>query len=187
MKKNYLIKRTVLVLMTLLVMLPVLTAQSRYRHVPRVKVDKIRVIEKPVITNKSTIDLEPEIMVAEKVEPITLTEVATLSTNDVVIAKEKSFVPMKFHSVKKDQKANKDAFTEKVKQESKLLQVKDVKKTTLIGFLLWFVIVVILAVVLLALAFILLGALAFSFWYILLIIGAVVLVVAIVLLILGLI
>ncbi len=187
MKKNYFIKRTVLVLMTILVMLPVLTAQSRYRHVPRVKVDKTKSFEKPIITNKATIDLEPEILVTEEVKPNTLTEVATTSTSDVVISKEKISTPIKFHSVKKNQKANKDAFTERVKQEGKLLQVKDVKKTNLIGFILWFIIVLALAVVLVVLAFILLGALAFSLWYIFLIIGGAVLVLAIILLILGLI
>lgn len=187
MKKNYFIKRTVLVLMTLLVMLPALTAQSRYRHVPRVKVDKTRAIEKPLEKTQVIIDIEPETIIANEVEPITLTEVATTTSNEVVIVKERDHTTIPFHSIKKSQKANKDAFTERVKQESKLLQVKDVKKTNLIGFILWFIIVLALAVVLVVLAFILLGALAFSLWYIFLIIGGAVLVLAIILLILGLI
>jgi hypothetical protein len=186
MKENYFLKRTVLVLMTLLVILPALTAQGRYRHVPRVKVDKIKVVENLVAPPQVKIEIEPEIILTEEVEAIALTEVATAISNDAVIVKEKCHSPIQFQSVKKNQKVNHDAFTEKLKQESKLFQVKDAKKTTLIGFLLWFVITVIIAVVILALAFILLGALAFSFWYILLIIGAAVLVIAIVLLILGL-
>lgn len=185
MKENYFFKKMVLVLMTLIVMLPLLTAQSRYRHVPRVKVNKIKVMEKPVIISQPYIAIEPEIIVADEVELIALTEVTTATLTDVVIDREMHRSPIQFHTVKKNQKVNHDAFTEKLKQESKLFQVKDVKKTTLIGFLLWFVITVIIAVVLLALAFILLGALAFSFWYILLIVGAAVLVIAIVLLILG--
>lgn len=89
MKENYFLKRTVLVLMTLLVILPALTAQGRYRHVPRVKVDKIKVVENLVAPPQVKIEIEPEIILTEEVEAIALTEVATAISNDAVIVKEK--------------------------------------------------------------------------------------------------
>jgi membrane-bound ClpP family serine protease len=186
MKKIITLKRCSIILFMLLIISPLANAQSRYKH-PRVKVDKVRTEEKPVNIHKNEVIIPLEIENEPVVETnvIEPTEVATVSSKDIVVKNQKksSHFPK---LEKKIKKANKDVFTQKVKDESRLMEVKDVKKTALIGYLLWFIIVLILGIALFVLAFVFLGIIAYSLYYVFLVFGIVGLAIALFILIFGL-
>jgi hypothetical protein len=175
-------KYWIMIILMMLLVLPQVVAQAKYKHLPRVKIEKTKPAENiniPVITERST----------GEVSPIPASsEVASTQENLVVVA-EKKAIPTKIRTVqkiKKVEKVNKDGFSESVKQKSYLLDVKEVAKTQLLGYILWFIIVLLLGIALLVLAFIFLWAIAYSLWYIFLVFGAVGLAIALLILIFGL-
>jgi len=181
------LKKCSFVLLLLLIVSPIANAQSRYKH-PRVKVDKVYTEDKPVKVDRNEVIIPLEIehepvVVTNIVEP---TEVATTTSKEIVVANEKKSTSHLPKVEKKIKKANKDAFTQKVKDESKLMEVKDVKKPALIGYLLWFIIILLLGAALFVLAFVFLGVIVYSLYYVFLVFGIVGLTIALFILIFGL-
>jgi len=190
--KNKYILPVIILLITFAASVNPLSAQKRYKHVPRVKVDKTYNKEVKEQSATST-PVTQEIIVSEN---ISAPETQTVAEESYVVEKTKEVKPVhvKKKSVVTKPVAKKsflqkdiERYTEKLKTNSKLFNVKDVEKTKIIGFIIWFIVVIILAAILLAVAFVLLGAISYSLWYIFLVVGAVALVIAIILLILGLI
>lgn len=187
MEKIVTLKKYSIIILLLFIISPIANAQSRYKH-PRVKVDKVYTEEKPVSSRKNEviIPLETKIVPVVENNSIEPTGVATITSEEIVLNDEKKSTTKIPQVEKKVKKANKDAFTQKVKQESKLMEVKDVKKTAIIGYLLWFIIVLLLGIALFVLAFVFLGIIAYSLYYVFLVFGIVGLAIALFILIFGL-
>jgi ABC-type multidrug transport system fused ATPase/permease subunit len=177
-----------LALIAMTLMLTAANAQARYKHVPRVKVDKMERAKitgtKKTSTKTTTqyINIEENKAVASDV-PATVnatenTEVASSSEEVVVVNKKtKSIVKHnKVVKVKKNKKANTDSFTNKVKENSKLMDIKDVKKSALAKWVIIMIILFAVGLLFLILAFVFLyaGILTYAtlfLYYIFLIIG----------------
>lgn len=181
-----------LALLAMMVVLTAANAQSRYKHVPRVKVDKKQTVKvntpKEVAINTTTAEF-----IQEESNNVVATEIATVNENTTVASVSEEHVVVNNNKtnavvhhnkvVKNNKKADKDSFTNTVKNNSKLMDVKDVKKTALERWLLWMIICLAIAVV-----FTIIGAI---FWYnivglIFFIIGALAWLGAVIFLILGL-
>jgi hypothetical protein len=195
MKSFNSIRKYGLALLAMMVMLTAANAQSRYKHVPRVKVDK-KYTEKVTIKEKkstatattaSYVNVEETNTVAET--PV-VTENTTVASNnqEVVVANHKTKSVVKHHPViKTNKKANHDAFTKKAKDNSKLMDVKDVKKSALEKWVLIMIILYAVGIVFLILAFVFLFALySYALYYVFLIIGVLCLLAASIILPLGL-
>jgi len=161
-------------------MLTAANAQQRYKHVPRVKIKKQEVA---VVENEQTYTTTTsQMMVAEeKTTPVVNESVATVSetapvvasteNNVVAVTKTKSVVS--HNKVEKlNHKASKESFTNKVKDNSKLMDVKDVKKSNMEKWLLIMIILLAVGLVFLILGVVLTFAVFSPIGWIFYIIGA---------------
>jgi hypothetical protein len=174
----------------LIVLFPPVFAQARYKHLPRVRIEKTTTTEKPVVSPTIQIPVVIENNSTEE-QPITpeVTEVATVATENVTLAPDKKVNHFKVKTIEKSKKENKQAFSERVKKKSYLFEVtevKTVKKTMIIGYLLWFFIVLLLAAAIFTLAFVFLGIIAYSLYYVFLVFGIAGFLIALLILIFGL-
>lgn len=196
MKSLNLLKKSSLLALAIMVVMNVATAQSRYKHVPRVKVDRKH--QTAVKTQETTPVVTPvtqEVNTPTEVAVNTVTEVNVENTTVASTGSEIVVAPNKTRraNTSTDQMvvtkkgADRDSFTHKLKDNHKLLQVKDVKKTALAKWLLWMIILLILALVFTILA-VVLGFVVFSpaLWTVFWILAALCYLGAIVFLILGL-
>lgn len=195
MKSFYTLKKTGLVLMTMLIMLPIANAQVRYKHVPRVKVDA-RKTEVPIAVEKA---VTPPTATASysntesKIDIIAQEELAientsvSLNTKEIIINKKKTQNVMKHSPIAITKiKSKNQPFGDQIKKESKVFNVSDVKKTSgALSYLLWFFIVLLLCIAFFVLAFIFFSS-YFAIYPIFLTIAIVVLVIAAFILIFGL-
>ena len=190
----YLLKRTGFVLMTILIMLPIVNAQARYRHVPRVKAEPTK-LEKAIKPNEEAIthnttaaylNVEENNVVATPTSIDNENTMVVSSSNEVIIVKEKTNSVVK-HSpvIKNTKRESKQAFTDKLKKSSKIMEVKDVKKSAVLIYLLWFFIVLFICIALFVFAFVFFQTF-FSIYPIFLTLAIVVLAIALVILIMGL-
>ncbi len=197
MKSFNSLKNYGLALLAMMLMLTAANAQSRYKHVPRVKVDrkyteKVTVKEKKSANTTTTafINVEENNTVATETPVVTSTENTTVAstTEDVVIVNNKTNNVVKHNKVvKNNKKADRDAFTNKVKDNSKLLDVKDVQKTAMEKWVLIMIILYAVGIVFLILAFVFLYAIfSAALYYVFLIIGLLCLLAASIILPLGL-
>lgn len=195
MKTIYLFKKWGLVLLTLLITLPMVHAQSRYRHVPRVKVDAKQTIKSTnpeVILNQQA--LTPIIMQENEVVAIKANEdiapenvTASGSNSEVTSVSSKKSGLIKYKPIIKSKtKVKTETYGDKVKSESRFLDVKDAQKTALLGYLLWFIFVLVLVIALFTLAFVFLYLVAFTLHYVFLSLGIAALVILALILIFGL-
>ncbi len=144
-----------LALLAMVIMIASANAQSRYKHVPRVKVDKktekiTLPQEKAVATPTTSAYLAVEETNTTAAEPVVNAENTTVasSTDEVVTINHKTKSVIKHDKVEKNnKKTDRSSFTKKVKENSKLLDVKDVKKANLQKWLLYMIICLIVAVV----------------------------------------
>src|SRR5688572_11698754 len=138
MKTLNILKRGGLALLAFCFMLSMANAQARYKHMPRVKVDKqakTTVVEQKSAVNATTaaiINTESNTTIASEVTaPVENTTVAS-TTEEVVVVETKTTSAVKDQTVvKENKKADHNAFTKKVKENSKLMDVKDVKKSAM--------------------------------------------------------
>ena len=166
-----------LAILAMMVMLTAANAQSRYKHVPRVKVDKKNHSKVTMPVEKATTTTTAEFIQAEE-NNVVASEVITVNENTTVASAEQEVVVNNNKSnsvvhhnkvVKNTQKADKDNFTNTVKDNSKLMDVKDVKKAAMERWLLWMIICLAIAVVftILAAVFIFVSyVLSIVFWII---------------------
>ncbi len=162
MKSLNSIKNYALALLALTFMLTAANAQSRYKHVPRVKVEgkkteKMATKEKATVTPAATTTTAEYINVDENKAVATVpttssdnTSVASTSENVVVVDHKTTTSANKV--VKNNKKADKGSFTQKLKENTKLMDVKEVKKSNLERWLLIFIILISAAVLFLILA-----------------------------------
>jgi hypothetical protein len=178
----------------MVIVFPQAVAQARYKHLPRVRIEKTTE-EKPVVTEKINIPVAVENNITQE-EFITpeVTEVAVVNPENVVLVPEKKAGNINLKTIEeqdpsKKTQDHKQAFSESVKKKSYLLEVKEVKtvkKTMIIGYLLWFFIVLLIGVAVFILAFVFLGIIAYSLYYIFLVFGILGLTIALLILIFGL-
>lgn len=196
MKSLNSIRKYGLALLAMMVMLTAATAQSRYKHVPRVKVDKkyskVTNTETKVAptTTASYVNVEETNTVAET-PVVNASENTTVASNteEVVVVNHKTKAVVKHKMVKTNKKANHDAFTKKGKDNSKLMDVKDVKKASMEKWVLIMIILYAAGILFLILAFVFLYTLYASgvgLYYAFLIIGLLCLLAASIILPLGL-
>ena len=191
------IKNYALALVAMLVMVAGVNAQSRYKHMPRVKVDKTYVKpevkkEKPSTTTASYVNTEVNTNTEVATDPVAEnTTVASSTKEEVVIEnhKTKSVVKnnKKVKTVKSKKTVNfKEMFNNMVKKSSKLFEVKKVEKTSLQT---WLLLVIILgaAGLFLIILYLILFFATFSLWlWFLWLLGVLCITAAIVFLVLGL-
>src|SRR5687768_16882679 len=86
------LKKCSIILLLLIAVSPLANAQARYKHVPRVKVEKVRTVETPVTThsNEVIIPIQQEVTPVVENNSIEPTEVATVTKNEVTLSVEKS-------------------------------------------------------------------------------------------------
>lgn len=134
-------KKISLTLLTLFVFVTAISAQSRYKHVPRVQVDanrvektnikmkKVETVSFHSVTNEVVVE-ENNASVSKDEEVLAVNEVASASDEELVLVKKQ---PRSQILHKKSMKANKKVdlnfFTNKIKENSKLLKVQDAAKT----------------------------------------------------------
>jgi hypothetical protein len=163
MKTLNVLKRGGLALVAFCFMLTLANAQARYKHMPRVKVDKqakATVVEQTPTTTAAIINTENNVAITTPVAENTTTVAST--NEEVVVLETKTTSAVKHQSiVKQNKKADHNAFTKKVKENSKLMDVKDVKKTALQKWLLYMIICLAIAVLFTILA----AVLAITFIY----------------------
>jgi hypothetical protein len=152
MKSLNCLKNYGLALIAMTLMLTAANAQARYKHVPRVKVDvnrteKVSIPEEtqtaPVVTT-SIINAEETKTVATSEATTVNTEnttVASTTEEAVVVTNKTTSVVKNDHIEKVDKKADAASFTKRIKENSKLLDVKEVKKTNMAR---WVLIMIIL-------------------------------------------
>lgn len=179
-----------LTLIAIMLMIGITNAQSRYKHLPRVKVE-VKKTEKvdhgtqKITTTSKLIEVEETGLLP--VENITYVENTTVaSTNEeVIIVTEKTRPVVKSDPIVRIRKIiDRDIFTTTLKENSRLMEVKEVKKTYLQKWLLIMIILLAVGVV----CFIL-GAIfsfTFGFGWIFWTLGGLCWVAALVVLILGL-
>lgn len=166
-------------------------AQARYKHLPRVRIEKNTEV-KPVVIEKLNIPVTVENKaVQEATITPEVTEVAASTPENIVLAPDKKVTNpnIKTKTIDEPKTENKQAFSESVKKKSHLFEVKEVKavkKTMIIGYLLWFFIVLLIAAAVLTLAFVFLGLIAYTAYYVFLTFGVVVFAIALLILIFGL-
>ncbi len=191
MKTMYQFKKWGLILIAMAILSPLANAQARYKHVPRIRVDKKEVVETPEkkVSVKAT-----EVSIPTDIPPVAVQE-EQIQQEKTLVASSDERSTITYHkkagsihqdAVKSEYKPNKEAFTERVKSKSSLMHVKEVKKTNIIGYLLWFLIVLLLGIALFTLAFIFLSIIAYSLYYVFLVFGIVGLSIALIILIFGL-
>jgi hypothetical protein len=175
---------------TILIMIVILSpalAQARYKHLPRVKIEK-QIQEEPIV--KQTVNTPVFLEAKKEVEPViptTIIEEPVAQTNFLSSTPHEKVGIVKIKVKKEElQKQDKNAYSEHAKIKRHLLDAKDVKKTHIIGYLLWFLIVLLLGIAIFVLAFVFLGIIAYSLYYIFLIFGIVGLAIALLILIFGL-
>ena len=196
MKSLSSIKNYGLALIAMTLMLTAANAQSRYKTHPRVKIgknetQKVDINQEkttPVTTTAQFIQVEENNAVAvENSTPATENVTVASTSQEVVVVNHKTTSVVKHpEMIKAKKKADKQAFTDKVKNNSKLLDVKDVKKTNMETWLLIMIILYAAGLVFIILGvvftFTLFGPLGLIFY----IIGALCLIAASIVLILGL-
>ncbi len=166
------------------------TAQSRYKHVPRVKVN----IEQPVKTtrtsniqkveNSSLSYIEPKMPVKAAIDTNKVPILNSVTAHNSPSVQKNKLNHRESPLVNEPKKPSGEPFINLFKRTHKLAEVKVAPEKTQVLSILWFILTLIIAVILIVLAIILLSVLAFSLYYIFFILGGVALVVAIVLLIL---
>jgi len=163
-----------------------LTAQARYKHIPRVRIEKKNVTPIPV-DNKKTNELIPVTENKEEAENINpaSTEVANVEETPILNTERKS-IKLNNEVIDKKHAINKNRFSEQVKKKSKLMDVKEVEKAQLAGYLRLFIILLVVALVFIIMAVLFNVLLGYLFWYIFMILGAIALIAALLILILGL-
>lgn len=160
------LKKFGLAVVAMTLMLTAANAQQRYKHVPRVKIKKheVAVVESEQ-TNTTTTS---QMMVAEeKSTPVVNETVSTVSetapvvasTENNVIAETKTKSVVHHNKVEKvNKRASKESFTNKVKDNSKLMDVKDAKKSNMERWVLIMIILLAAALIFTILALIFLFA-----------------------------
>ena len=143
-----------LALIAMMLMLTTANAQARYKHVPRVKIDaktmeKLTIPEKKAVSTTTAAYLNVEennVVATESTVNVENTTVASTSEEVVVINKT---TPVVKHNkvIKNNKKANISPFTKKVKESSKLMDVKDVKKSAMAKWVLYMIICLIAALI----------------------------------------
>lgn len=159
MKSLNVFKKSGLAALAIMLIMNVATAQSRYKHVPRTKVDKkhelnIKTNDVKQTNNVTTNEVVTPVTETANVTPVVtespveVTAVASNNTSEVVVVNHpvKSVVAKK-DEMKENKRANHDSFVNKLNEKSTLLKVKDVKKTLLQKWLLWMIICLAIAVV----------------------------------------
>jgi ABC-type glycerol-3-phosphate transport system permease component len=191
MKSLYTMKIFVLATLLITIMVPVASAQARYKHIPRVKIDREiktetkRFSEKPVVPFQELIhQKESEIVTPVQTENTGNTEVTTSTKEDNKVVIKKVSVIKRPRVIVHQTIPNRTKLASEAQEKNHLLDVKKQKKAALIGFLGWFIGTIILAVILLVLGIIFVAALAYALYYVFFIFGGVVFIVAVVLLIL---
>lgn len=185
-----------LALIAMTLMLTAANAQSRYKHVPRVKVDGKKVekvttqeVAAPT-TTAAVMNVEANNTVAtEPTVNVENTAVASVAEDVVVLNHKSNSVINHKKVVKNNKKADRDGFTKTTKESSKLLDVKDVKKSNMAKWVLYMIICLIAALIFTILAIVFLYSLSYSLiflYYIFLAIATLAWIGAIVFLILGL-
>jgi hypothetical protein len=197
MKTLNILKRSGLALIAFCFMLTIANAQARYKHMPRVKIEKqprtVVVGQEKTMgtTTAAIVNTEANTSVAtESTTPVIENTTVASNNEDVVVleTKTKSVVKHK-KAIKSKRTADKNVFTKRVKENSKLMDVKDVKKAALQRWLMLMIIFLAIGVLCIILA------LVFSFTYllslyvlatILYIVGALLITAGLVFLVLGL-
>lgn len=173
------------------------SAQVRYRHVPRVKVDgqksaKRTVREEKIVSSTTSIfENEEAADMKTAYEPqVNIENTSIVSTSDEILVADIKTTSVVKHkgALKNNKKSGRDLFTQKVKENSKLMDVKDVKKTNMEKWLICMIILYAFGLIFMIVAFIFL---AYSYFYLTLsyvfiIIGAVCLLAASIMPLLGL-
>lgn len=186
-----------LALIAMTLMLTAANAQSRYKHVPRVKVDgkkieKVTMPEEVVVTPTTAAVMnvnESNVVAIEPSSNVENTTVASVSEDVVVLNHKSNSVVNHDKVVKNNKKANRDTFTNNAKEKSRLMDVKDVKKSNMEKWVLYMIICLIVALIFTILAIVFLYSLSYSLlflYYIFLAIATLAWIGAIVFLILGL-
>ncbi len=194
MKTLYISKRTSLIILSFIILMTGLQAQSRYRHVPRVKVKKQSTeLGVTKVAEPSSDPTATEYTSATMLSVITspneeIDEMAVASSsNEVALVKHKPKIAVpNTEKVKNNRKFDRQSFTEQVKVKSKLLDVKDVKKTAILGYIIWLIAVIIICVILFVVAYLFLYLVIFSLHYVFLSFGILAAVIIALILILGL-
>ena len=142
-----LIKKTSISVFVFL-MISVLNAQARYSHVPRVKVDGKKAEKVTIPLVKPAANVTPTTFITDESTPLSNidlvnagnTSVASTS-EEVMISDSKATLSIKHHKVvKSNKKSDRNAFTKRVKEKSKLMEVKDVKKSLMAKWVLFMLI-----------------------------------------------
>jgi hypothetical protein len=178
-----------------LLMLPALYSQARYGHVPRVKVERSAV--KPTTVKDAPITpvaATPLFISAEKetdslAGPFmhTVPVITVTANHHDLVAHPLSDMRLQHVPVVTNRLTHhNDFFTSKLKKERTLLRVKQTQKTALLGYLIWFILVLILAVIFFVLAFVFLYLVFLTLYYLFLAFGIAALVILALVLILGL-
>lgn len=176
MKSLNVLKKSGLVALAIMLMMNVATAQSRYKHVPRTKVDRqheVTVKTKEVKqTNTVTNEVVTPVTESASVTPVVtetnteITTVASSTSNEVIVANGpvKTIAAKKEHKVKENKKGNHESFVNKLKEKSTLLKVKDVENTKMAKWLLWMIICLAIALLFTILAVVFAVTLSYSLY-----------------------
>src|SRR5687767_7554689 len=129
------LKKFGLALVAMTLMLTAANAQQRYKHMPRVKIDKTPVATVSTKETKATStttaqmsNVEENVAVNEASAPVIENNTTVASTDNVVVADVKTKSAVAHHKVvKNSNKVKHDSFTSTVKENSKLMDVKDTK------------------------------------------------------------
>lgn len=142
------LKKFGLAMVAMTLMLTAANAQQRYKHMPRVKIDKNRVETVSTNQTKATStttaqmsNIEENVAANEASTPIVDNNSTVASTENVVVLETKTTSVVNHHKVvKQERNADKNVFTKSVKENSKLMDVKDVKKSNMETWLMIFII-----------------------------------------------
>lgn len=184
MKTMYYIKKPCLLAFVFLMLLTTLSAQKRYKHIPRIRIEKNH--SSPEIIRNTNTPLSPikcEVSTEISIHDISPDFLNYKETPQIINENTPFKINEKVSSNKQTNQIQ-DQLSERTGKKYHLEHTKDAQESKLVGFILWFLIMLILAIILIVLAIILLTVLSYSFWLIFMVIGAVTLVVAILLLIL---
>src|SRR5688500_18974155 len=148
MKSLNSLKKFGLALVAMTLMLTAANAQQRYKHMPRVKIDKNRVETVSTNETKATStttaqmsNIEENVAMNEATTPVIENNSTVASTENVVVIETKTKSVVKHSKVVKEKRnADKNVFTKTVKENSKLMDVKDVKKSNMETWLMIFII-----------------------------------------------
>jgi hypothetical protein len=149
-----------------LLLIGIASAQSRYKHLPRVKIEPkqtVKTSKQDKLTNQpATIHFITE--VEESAPTINIStadenEVATASAETVTTTSKKHTTKInRQHPIKTTRKVNMQSFTEKIKANGKLLDIKDLQKTNMETILLVMILLYIVGGVMLIIGLVLLLA-----------------------------